>query len=305
MNKDLTPSQRIVSSLLRLLRYPYRFSRKDFATWYDVDIQTIKRDFDILQSVGLSIDCNHVFRYAVLPEGQAPELKKLQVLTKEELAQVKIGLQKAFAKTSDVEVLKRKLETLYDFQRLGIRALRRPELSKIDALEKCMSAEALANLVDYRSTNANDTSHRLVEPFHLDTANGILHAYDLAKQAVRHFRLDRMSRVEEIEESWQNKAAHIVVPTDPFRIAMAKQERVHLTMGVRAYNDLLERFPAAVVYTLPSGDQDQYDFDGLVNTEFYGLLPFCLANWQGVEIHQPERLRDALRSAARELLEKH
>lgn len=304
MNKDLTPSQRIVQLLLVLLRFPYRYSRKELATTYQVDPQTIKRDLDVLITAGLVVDQNHVYRYAVLPEGQIKELKKLQTLTVEELSLIEQGLGQAFAKTSTAKVLVRKLKSLYDFQRLGLRALRRPELSKIDVLEKCIVEQKLANLIDYRSTNANETSNRLVEPFHLDTANGILHSFDLAKKAVRHFRLDRMVRVEALDEACKHATSHVVVPTDVFRIANSRQERVHLSLTVRAYNDLLERFPASAAVTLPSDEPDQFDFDALINVDFYGLLPFCLANWQGIAVHQPERLRSEIHAAARGILQK-
>lgn len=274
------------------------------AATYNVDSQTIKRDLDVLKSAGLVVEQNHVHRYAVLPEGELSELKKLQALTSEELTLIQQGLDRAFAKTPTAKVISRKLKSLYDFQRLGIRALRRPELSKIDSLENSIKKKRLANLIDYRSTNANETSNRVVEPFHLDTSNGILHAFDLAKKAVRHFRLDRMSRVEMLDDEWKYASSHIVLPTDAFRIAMSSQERVHFRLNVRAYNDLLERFPAAAVFTLAAGDPDYYDFDGLVNAEFYGLLPFCMANWEGIEIYKPERLRDLIRESAEAMLKK-
>ena len=301
---DRTPSDRILLLLLLLLRQPYRYTRTQLAERYDVDKQTVKRDLRGFTRVGLEIDVDRQHRYAVLPGAVAPQLKSLQPLSDADLARVKAAIATASTKAGEADVLLRKLESVRDFQRLGLRSLRSPELAKIDALERAIASKLAVRLEDYRSTNTNEVMPRLVEPFELDTSSGILHAYDLGRKAIRHFRIDRFTRVSSLDEPATHRDKHHVQRTDPFRIASDEQVRVHLELDVAARNDLTERFPAAQAYLSEAAEQDRYDFDAQVNARLLGVLPFCMANWRGVRVLAPEELRAAMRAAAKEILTK-
>ena len=298
-----TPSLRIIELLLLLLRRPYGFGRGDLAARYEVSVQTIRRDLRTLREAGLDVDVDAEHRYAVLPQRGSGELTRLQPLTDAELARVRESLGRAFAKTGEAEVIARKLESLRDFQRLGLRSLRAPELAKVDALEAAIAARRAVRLVDYRSTNSNAVSPRLIEPFYLDTGNGILHAYDLAREDIRHFRLDRFVRVEALGQPAKHADRHVRVRTDCFRVASDDQVRVHLELDVAARNDLTERFPATLAYLSGGAEEERFDFDAEVNARFYGVLPFCMANWRGVRVRAPEALRAAMRGAAEGILQ--
>ena len=299
MPQDNTRSRRLLELLLLLLAQPYRYTRRELEARYGVSEDTVRRDVAILRDAGLRVEQDGAYRFAVLPEGQTRTLKHLQALTDEERQTLMRAAEGAFAKTGHAAVVRRKLESLYDFQRLGLRALRSPELAKIDALERAIAGETCVRLVDYRSTNSGKTSDRLAEVFHLDTANGVAHAYDLARRALRHFRLDRMDRVEVLDgEPWRHADAHVVEATDAFRIVSRRQVRVHLRLGVAAYNDLLERFPGARAYTEPGAEVDTYDFDARVNAGFLGVSGFVLGNAGDVEVLEPAGLLEEVRGRA-------
>ena len=301
---DSKPTERVLRLLLKLLRRPYRYTRTQLAEQLEVDRQSVKRYIATLRRVGLEVDQDSHHRYAVFPSVGQAELKKLQPLTNDELDLVVQAVTLASTRKGMAEVLTRKLKSLRDFQQLGLRALRTPELAKIGGLEEAISDQVCARLVDYRSTNSNSVAPRLVEPFELDTANGIVHAYDLARRDIRHFRLDRFVRVEVLDEPATHQDKHRVVRTDPFRIAMDEQVRVHLELDVAARNDLTERFPATLAYLSEAAVEDTWDFDAQVNAELYGVLPYCMANWRGVRVLAPEELRAAMRAAAKEILTK-
>ncbi len=118
-------------------------------------------------------------------------------------------------------------------------------LAKIDTLQAAIEAKHCVRLSDYRSTNSNSVGPRLVEPFHLDVPRGILHAYDLGQRDIRHFKLDRFTWVESLDEAAAHTDKHQALRTDAFNIAMNEQVHVHLVLNVAARNDLTERFPAA------------------------------------------------------------
>lgn len=301
--EDLTPATRLVRMLLLLIQQPYRYTRRELQRHFEIGEQTIRRDLKALGRCGLEIDCDQQYRYAVLPAPGTPEIERLAVITADDRQQLRHALKQASAKTRDAEVLLRKLESLTDVQRLGLRALRSPELAKIEALERATHSQVCVRLVSYRSTNSSEVTDRLVEAFYLDFASGIVHAYDLARSALRHFRLDRFERVEVLDDiPWTHADAHVREATDVFRIVDDRQVRVHLVLDVRAYNDLVERFPAARAEVLPGAEADRFDFETHVNCGFRGLLPWLLANHPGVRIETPHELREVLSAEAREIL---
>ena len=296
---DHTPSQRIVRLLLRLLRQPYRYTRRELEEAYGISENTFLRDVQVLRAAGVDVQVDGLHRYAVLPEASVPELARFQALTDVERARLREAVGRAFGKAGEAAAIERKLTSLYDFQQLGLRALRRPELAKVDALESAKEQRVAVRLIDYRSTNSNETNDRLVEAFSVDTANGIVHAFDLARGALRHFRLDRFARVEILEtESWAHVAQHKLEPTDCFRIVDPQQVRVHLEMSVRAYNDLVERYPASLTHLSAAAEADRHDFEGPVNHRFLGLAPFCLGMAGEVDVVQPLELREVLAERA-------
>lgn len=301
MKLDKTPQARILDLLLLLLQQPYRYTRKQLDERYEVDEQTTRRMIQVMKSAGISVELDSLYRYAVLPQGLGKELTRLQPLTDEERSRIKRILPSAFAKTNEAEVISRKLESLYDFQRLGLRALRSPELAKIDDLEAGIRNQRCVVLEEYRSTNSNVVSDRHVEAFHLDTGNGIIHAFEPSTMGIRHFRLDRLRRVQQTTEAWQHIGSHLILHTDPFRITTSNTVRCHMRLNVRAYNDLIERFPAAQVYTSETAKAEVYDFDGMVNADFLGILPFCMGNWDGIEVLEPVELKARIKKFAEKI----
>ena len=302
MTIDKTPQARIIDLLILLLQQPYRYTRKELDERYEVNEQTTRRMIQVIKAAGISIEQDSLYRYAVLPTGFGKELSRLQPLTDEERSRIKRVLHTAFTKRNEAEVVARKLESLYDFQRLGLRALRSPELAKLDALEHGIREQHCVVLEEYRSTNSNLISDRLVEAFHLDTGNGIIHAFEPSAMGIRHFRLDRFRRVRQTKQAWQHIGSHVILHTDPFRITSPNTIRCHLRLNVRAYNDLVERFPSAMLYTTETAQPELYDFDGMVNADFLGILPFCMANWEGIEVLEPMELNEQIKKIAEKIV---
>ena len=127
----------------------------------------IEDDIDFLVLAGLHVDIkvkeqnqNH---YAILPEKGFKELSHLKSLTESDHADISRALYQ-FLPERDARSLVQKLETLYDFQRLGIRALRRNALERIDDLEKAKKEKHQVILENYTS-NSGEVRSRKVECF--------------------------------------------------------------------------------------------------------------------------------------------
>jgi predicted DNA-binding transcriptional regulator YafY len=200
--------------------------------------------------------------------------------------------------------LANKVDSLLDFQALGLNALRRPELEKIDALEAAIRGKKRVLLVNYRSRNSNAEKNRVVEVFGIEPEIGMIRAYDTEKVRQAHFMLSRMDRVTITDAPWQYEKLHYNQASDCFNIVDNTQVMVDLTLKVSAYNDLIENNPGARQYTRKGMEENTYAFAARVNHKFIGLRQFIFANWQDVKIHAPAGLREAIRVEAEAMLGK-
>ncbi len=147
---------------------------------------------------------------------------------------------------------------------------------------------------NYKSTNSNTHSDRHIEPFHVSPEEDILHAFDLDRDEIRHFRISRIERITQLDENWENEGKHNIIATDIFKIANKDQIKVHIRIKTGGYNELIERYPLSKGYLSPSADkEDEYDLECMVNRNFYGLQNFLLGYHEYVvEILENQELRD-------------
>lgn len=297
----MTPRERVIRVLLRILAHPYRYTKRDLAQYFGMSKDALKEDISAIRNVGLTIDHDDQHHLAILPEREFQELRHLQPLSEEDKARLAGVLQ--YLPGREALYLRKKLESLYDFQQLGLRALRKPALDRIDRLSAAKQQQEQAILENYRS-RSNQVRDRLVEPFHVDPEKDTLQAYDVEAKDSRHYRLSRIERVRLTGNRWQHAGDHRIKITDVFRIADNDQVPVHLTLDVFAYNSLTEEFPLTGTYLDPGSEPNTYDFHCQVNHEFKGLLNFIMANALHVDIISPAHLRSIVRAEAEKIFRK-
>jgi len=298
----MTPRERVLKVLLRILAHPYRFTKRALADHFEVSKDTIKDDIKAMVNIGLHFHQDNKHRCAIIPDRQFKELKHLQSLNEDDQATINDALAR-HCSSKDALYLKNKLSSLYDFQRLGIRALRRPALERIDTLEQAKNQKQLVILKNYRS-NSNTIRDRRVEVFHIDPELDTIQTYEVDEKGNRHFKLSRIERVELTDTTWQYESKHMYQYTDVFRIANNNQVPVHLRLQVYAYNDLIESYPKALSEILPAAEPNTFDFETKVNAEFLGLMNFIMGNFKHIEIIEPQELKDKVEERAKEILEK-
>jgi predicted DNA-binding transcriptional regulator YafY len=300
MNKfnDSTPKYRLLAILKLLLEQPHYYTSKMLATKFNVTTDTIKKDFDELRDADFDVQYDERYRYAIVPTKSSKLLEDMLFFTETEKEILLNALaENAKATEKRVKRMQEKLYTIYDVSKLGNSLFTRTFLSKANLLEEAKNKEKVVKLINYRSTNSSEVSDRLVEPFSVSIKEDILHAFEINKKEIRHYRISRMERVEIQATDWQHKTRHIVMATDPFRIVNNKQVRVHIRLRVGGYNELTERFPLTQAYLQPSANEgSQYDFECHVNEKFYGLTNFILGYHEHiVEIIEPESLVEHIR----------
>lgn len=300
MNKfnDNSPKNRLLAILKLLIESPYQYTKKTLATMYNVDPKTIKKDFEELRDADFNVDYDHQFRYGIVPNKPLQHLEDMLFFTEAE-KEILIDALANNAKASEKRTkrMQEKLNTIYDVSKLGSSLFSRTFLSKANLLEQAKQEKKIVKLINYRSTNSSEVTDRLVEPFQVSVKEDILHAFEVEKKAIRHFRISRIERVELQDADWQYETQHYVTATDPFRIVNDHKVRVHIRLKVGGYNELIERFPLTQAYLQPSADElGVYDFECNVNEKFFGLTNFILGYHEHiVEIIEPESLIEHIR----------
>jgi nucleoside phosphorylase/predicted DNA-binding transcriptional regulator YafY len=238
-----------------------------------------------------------------LPPNRAPrELERLQPLSKED----RLYIREALDQLGEDEMAKKvqqKLNSLYDFQQLGLRALARPAIERYERLEQAKLDKTQVVLQAYRS-NSNEVRDRTVEPFHVNADLDTLQAFDTEKGQNRHFRLSRIKRVLPTQLPWQSEALHVRKHTDVFRIADNEMVNVQLRLDVLAFNILTEAYPNTRSCIYDGAEPNTYDFEAEVNHQFFGLINFVMGHARHVEVIGPERLKQRIREEAALLLKK-
>ena len=174
----MTPRERVLRVLLRLLAYPYRYTRRDLWEHFEVGKDAIDDDILAIKAAGVNFDQEKkgLYRCAILPDPKFDELRYLQSMTDADQARISSALNKYYG-SKEVNYLNGKLSTLYDFQKLGLNALRKPALEKLNNLEASRKNEKQVILKNYRS-NSNEIKDRRVEVFDIDTELEMIQAYD-------------------------------------------------------------------------------------------------------------------------------
>ena len=294
---DNTPKNRLLKILKDLLERPRHYTKKMLATKYNVNADTIRNDFDELRNADFLLHIDAQYRYAIVPNKSSEFLEDVLFFTETEKDLLLEALTKNNAIDRRMEKIREKLETVYDVSKLGSSLFSKTFLSKANLLEQAKQQQHVARLINYRSTNSSKVSNRTVEPFLASTKEDILHAYDIDSQAIRHYRISRIERVEVLSDLWQNETKHYVMATDAFRIVNDRQVRVHIRLKVGGYNELIERFPLTQAYLQPSAEEDGvFEFECKVNERFFGLTNFILGYHEHIiEIVEPESLVEHIR----------
>ena len=288
-----SPSTKTLRILLKLLASPNRMTKMDLAAYVGLkDRSDVTNHLNHIKAAGIRVEYNKHFKYYVLPNTGFKELRYLAPLTEADKARIKSAL----GQFSEAEALQlsNKIDSLLDLQKLGIEALRRPELEKLDALEEAVREKKCVVLVSYRSRNSNVERDRKVEVFSIEPELGMVKAYDREKLRPAHFMLSRMDRVAVQEDDWKFEQMHYNQVSDAFNIVDNNQVMVDLSLNVSAYNDLIERNPGARRYTRKGSIENTYQFQAKINAGFIGLRQFVFANWRDVTIHSPTTLQQSL-----------
>lgn len=104
----------------------------------------------------------------------------------------------------------------------------------------------------YTSNNGGTISDRHVEAYDVRPDDGIVISYDIDKQAIRMFSLNRIGYVEILDnEPWMHTADHKEVKVDVFHMTGNATISISLQLEFMAKNLLIEEYPRAEEFVTP------------------------------------------------------
>jgi proteasome accessory factor C len=291
--------------ILLLVQQPFQYKRKEIADKLNVSTATIDRDFTALKNINLATTFNEEYRYGFVKDKAYDQLKNLLHFTEEEQAFLGRAIDvynKHLEKDKTAKRVKSKLNSLYDFRKLGLDILREPHLQMIDLLEKAKREKLQIRLKSYYSSNSNTVKDRLIEPLRVSPFDDMVYAYDVEGEKISHFRMTRIGGIEEVNQPATFKKTANLGDADPFYIVSDEKVMVRLEFGVGAYNELAFRFPLAKRHIKPFASGDKFEFLCEVNSKFYGLSNFILScHHNKVIVHEPIELLEHLQKKLQEL----
>lgn len=298
-----TTKVRILSILVDILNSRFGVTRKELVDKYNVNYSTIVRDFQTIEMEGFFLEADNKNRYKFAKTKEYRQLKDLLHFSEEDQIILYESIDKININTSRAQTLKKKLSSIYDFRQLGMSNLSHAYLQKIDEIQKAINDKKVIILEDYKSSNSNKIANRSVEPFHINTSEDMIYAYDLDKGELRNFKISRINRIKTTGESWQNENRHVIQYTDPFRITDQKLVMIHLRISIGGKNYLEEVYPLTKAYISETQDPRIYDFQCKVNHEFVGLDNFILGyHREIVEIVSPKSLEEHVQKESKNIL---
>ena len=252
------------------------YSLHELMERFDVSDRTVYRHLEIIKRSGfVLISENGSYRLAS-ETTNAQTLQKLLYFSEEEAYILYKTLSLIDGKTPVKERLVRKLNTLYDFRVLSTMQ-DKSGIEIVSKLGKAIRNKRQVMLCAYRSSNSDNISDRIVEPFEFLPDYSAIWCYDKESGSCKQFKVARISDLQILATGIQHEPKHIVPFVDAFRMAAEKPiANVNAHLSLKAYNLLTEEFPLAETHVQPSNGKYMLnipvaDFNG-VGRFVLGLL---------------------------------
>ena len=247
-----------VFRLIRLLNSrPYK-TVPQLANVLETTPRTIYRYLNVLETVGYLIDKDEENRYFLMrPYDQQTQ----QLLSNDEAYYLQDMLQQAATGHPLAERIVAKVNRSHTLIPLADSLPAQHHYQNVRVLTEAIQLGYRVQLCKYHSTSSGRIADRIVEPIHFSDGYTYLLAYDVDRKANRQFKVERMERVQWLDE--RITGDHRTAQVDVFGFSGEREYRVALRLNARAYRLLVEEFPRSRdwIRLLPEG---QYLFQATV-----------------------------------------
>ena len=147
-------------------------------------------------------------------------------------------------------------------------------------------------LHQYASNNGGTVSDRRVEAYDVRPEDGIVVCFDIDRNDVRVFSINRIGYVEILEEQgWKHASSHRDVKVDVFHMSGDTTIRISLQLDLMAKNLLVEEYPKAKdLVKGQKGDENTWYFTADI-CRIEGIGRFYIGLASHIKILEGEELR--------------
>ena len=238
-------SQSKMSRLLRilmLLNSKRKYSMAELEERTQMSASTIYRYFNTFEDAGFIINRNDGLYNLKQEEKNVRELHQLFHFSEEEAYILYQTLSLLEDTSSTKERLINKLHTLYEFKHIN--HIHDHKMGLVSTLQNAIIEKKQVEIKDYRSSNSNKISNRVVEPFSFLDDHNAIWCYEIKDKQCKQYRLSRMASIETLANNWENEEKHFIPFCDAFRLSAAKSiATIQAVLSLKAYNLLIDEFP--------------------------------------------------------------
>lgn len=163
--------------------------------------------------------------------------------------------------------------------------------ANVAALMDAIEGKRQVVLHGYSSSSSGEIKDRQVEPFAFAAGQKTVWCYDLSSRTNKVFKVDRISNVEIKADRWENMTHHKQGEMDIFRMTGDTPIDVKLQLSLMAKNILVEEYPDAERYLIPTDDDNVW----MLDTQVYrmeGLGRFYMGLAGEIQIIDAKGLRE-------------
>ena len=173
----------------------------------------------------------------------------------------------------------------------------------ISMLQHACTQKRCVKLHNYASNNNGTVSDRHVEAYDIRPEDGLIICYDLDRNDIRVFNINRIGYVEILDgETWKNTASHKDITVDVFHMTGDTTTRISLQLDLMAKNLLVEEYPRAKDFiTAHKGDNNIWYFTTDV-CRMEGIGRFYIGLASHIQILEGEPLRQYAKEYAEKYL---
>ena len=138
---------------------------------------------------------------------------------------------------------------------------KKEDAANVAALMDAIESKRQVVLHGYSSSSSGEIKDRVVEPFAFAAGQKTVWCYELATRTNKVFKVKRISNVEIKADRWENETHHRQGKMDIFRMTGDTAIDVKLQLSLMAKNILVEEYPDAERYLIPTDDDDVWILD--------------------------------------------
>lgn len=233
--------------MIARMRQPLGISKINLAKEYEVTERTIERYLELLREVGFEWEKNEAGRFVLPDHLQLPFRSEEHVAFSFAEAQtIRTALLNEPAQNKLRDEILQKLYAVSEISLLADELQHSNLHRNVAALRNALQNKHQAILNGYQSANSETIENRLIEPVQFSNHYRYLHAFDVKKQAMRQFKMERVGSVTQFNKRWKHQEKHHLPLKDAFNMSGKKEYAIEMTLTLRARTLLEEEFPRTV-----------------------------------------------------------